>query len=182
MNTVPTPETSALEQTIDGAVNAIAGIGFLCLVFIAFLTMIDVVLRYLNLARLDGLKDLTEVAFAVVIASCFPAGLKKGNAVTVHLLGKALGDRWHAWFDVIGATVMLVLFALFAWQFTALTLLYQAADRTTSTLEWSTAPVWWVVSGLMVACVLVQLWVLGACIKAALTGIPRPTHSESMLD
>jgi TRAP-type C4-dicarboxylate transport system permease small subunit len=173
---------SPTEQFIDKAVNGIATVGFLALVFIAFLTMIDVVLRYLNLARLDGLKDLTEVAFAVVVASCFPAGLKKGNAVTVQLLGKALGDRGHAWLDVIGAAFMLALFGLFAWQFTALTMLYQTAGRTTSTLEWPTAPVWWVVSVLMMACVLVQLWVLAVSIQAAFAGKPRPSHNESMLD
>lgn len=173
---------SRLESMLDRFVDAIAVIGFLALVFIAFLTMADVVLRYLNLARFDGLKDLTEVAFAVVIASCFPAGLKKGNAVTVRLLGKALGPRAHAWLDVIGATVVLALFGLFAWQFTALTLLYDAAGRTTSTLEWQTAPVWWTVSALMVACVLVQIWVLGATISAALKGEPRPNHGDSVLE
>ncbi len=179
MNDMPASPT---EQFIDKAVNSIAAVGFLALVFIAFLTMIDVALRYLNLARLDGLKDLTEVAFAVVVASCFPAGLKKGNAVTVQLLGKALGDKGHAWLDVIGATFMLGLFGLFAWQFTGLTLLYQAAGRTTSTLEWPTAPVWWVVSGLMFACVVVQAWVVGVSLKAAFAGTPRPSHNDSMLD
>jgi TRAP-type C4-dicarboxylate transport system permease small subunit len=170
------------ERVIDRAVNVVAVIGFMGLVFIAFLTMIDVVLRYLNVARLDGLKDLTEIAFAVVVASCFPAGLKKGNAVTVELLGKALGDRSHAWLNVIGAGAVLILFGLFAWQFTTLTLLYQAAGRTTSTLEWPTAPVWWVVSALFTACVIVQAWVLSAHIKAALVGKPLPSHSESMLE
>jgi TRAP-type C4-dicarboxylate transport system permease small subunit len=178
----PAADTTGMERVIDRACDTIAGLGFMGLVFIAFLTMIDVVLRYLNLARLDGLKDLTEVAFAVVIASCFPAGLKKGNAVTVHLLGKSLGERWHAWLDVIGALAMLALFALFAWQFTELTLRYHEAGRTTSTLEWKTAPIWWVASGLMAASALVQLWVVGAALKAAFKGVPRPTHGESMLE
>lgn len=170
------------ERAIDRACDTIATLGFLGLVFIAFLTMIDVALRYLNLARFEGLKDLTEIAFAVVVASCFPAGLKKGNAVTVNLLGKALGDRPHAWLDVIGASFMLVLFALFAWQFTELTLRFQEAGRTTSTLEWNTAPVWWIVSGLMTAAALVQLWVVGAALQAAFKGVPRPGHGESMLE
>jgi TRAP-type C4-dicarboxylate transport system permease small subunit len=178
----PTLPTSSTEHFIDRVCDTIAALGFLCLVFIAFLTMIDVCLRYLNLARLDGLKDLTEVAFAVVVGSCFPAGLKKGNAVTVQLLGKVLGDRWHAWLDVIGATMMLLLFMVFAWQFTELTMLFSEAGRTTSTLEWPTAPVWWTVSALMTAAALVQLWVFVACVKAALKGVPRPSHSESILE
>ena len=178
----PTTPISATEHAIDRVCDTIATLGFMGLVFIAFLTMIDVVLRYLNLARFEGLKDLTEIAFAVVVASCFPAGLKKGNAVTVNLLGKALGDRWHAWLDVIGACAMLVLFALFAWQFTALTLQFQHAGRTTSTLEWPIAPVWWVVAGLMMAAALVQVWIVGAALTAALKGVPRPSGGESILE
>lgn len=180
MSTIPTP--SPTERVIDTVCDTVAALGFFCLVIIAFLTMIDVSLRYLNLPRLDGLKDLTEVFFAVVVGSCFPAGLKKGNAVTVQLLGKALGDRWHAWLDVIGAGVMLVLFAIFAWQFTELTARFAAAGRTTSTLEFPTAPVWWTVSALMTAAALVQLWVFVACVKAALQGVPRPSHSQSILE
>lgn len=180
MNAPGTPNST--EQVIDRAVDGIAAVGFLGLVFIAFLTMADVVLRYLNLARFDGLKDLTEVAFAVVIASCFPAGLKKGNAVTVRLLGKALGQRAHAWLDAIGAGVVLALFGLFAWQFTALASMWQSAGRTTSTLEWSTTPVWWTVSILMMACVIVQAWVLFVSVCAALKGAPRELHGESMLE
>lgn len=176
----PPARPSRTEQIIDRTVDGIAAIGFLGLVFIAFLTLADVVLRYLNLPRFDGLKDLTEVAFAVVIASCFPSGLKKGNAVTVRLLGKALGARAHAWLDAVGAGVMLALFCLFAWQFLALTMLDQAAGRTTSTLEWPTAPVWWTVSALMAACVVVQFWVLIAAVGAARSGVPRPDHSESL--
>ncbi|MDX2143367.1 MAG: TRAP transporter small permease subunit [Rhodospirillaceae bacterium] len=182
--TAPTPpaKQGRIAYVIDRTADAIAVIGFTGLVFIAFLALADVVLRYGNLPRLPGFKDLTEVAYAVVIASCFPAGLKKGNAVTVRLLGKALGDRGHAWLDVVGALVVLVLFALLAWQFTELTLLYQAAGRTTSTLEWSTAPVWWVVSAMMAVCVAVQAWVLAASLEAAFKGVPRPSHEEHILE
>ena len=174
------PTSSALERAIDRAVDAIATLGFLGLVFISFLTMIDVVLRYLNFARFEGLKDLTEVAFGLVIASCFPAGLKKGNAVTVRMLGKALGPVPHAWLDVFGDALMWVFFALCTWQFWARAVLFQTADRTTSTLEWPTAQVWWLVAALMAACVLVQSWVLSESVKAALRGRPRDVHDGHM--
>lgn len=166
---------------LDRAVDTMAVIGFTALVLIAFMTLADVMLRYLNGPRVPGLKDITEVAFAVVVSSCFPAGLRKGNAVTVNLLGKALGPRWHASLDVIGATAMLALFSLFCWQLTALTLRYQAADRTTSTVEWPVAPVWWVVSLLMAVCVVVQATVTWDAIRAARAGRPRPAHNETTI-
>jgi len=167
----PTPARA--DRAIDRAVDLMAIIGFSALVVIAFLTMADVVLRYLNGPRVPGLKDLNEVAYAIVIASCFPGGLKKGNAVTVRILGKALGPRTHAALDVVGAVSLLVFFLLCAWQFVVRTLLFQADGRTTSTLEWPTAPVWWLVSFLMFVCVFVQSWVLVDTLAAARRGIPK---------
>ena len=55
---------------------------------------------------------MEEIAFALVIASCFPAGLKKGNAVTVRILGKILGPRVHGWLDVFGALFILTFFGI----------------------------------------------------------------------
>ena len=155
-----------------------AVIGFTALVIIAFLTMADVVLRYLNWPRVPGLRDLNEVTYAIVIASCFPGGLKMGNAVTVRMLGKALGPKPHAIFEVIGAALLLFFFILCAWQFVVRTLLFQDAGRSTSTLEWPQAPVWWLVSILMFVCVAVQTWVLVECLKAARRGAPRAIHEE----
>lgn len=175
--TLQVPKSApAMDRVIDRAVELMAIIGFTALVAIAFLTMADVVLRYVNGPRVPGLKDLNEVAYAIVIASCFPGGLKVGNAVTVRILGKVLGPKPHAYLDVFGALALLFFFALCAWQFVVRTQLFEAAGRTTSTLEWPTAPVWWLVSALMFVCVGVQTWVLAECLKAARHGRPRAIH------
>ncbi len=171
--TMPGPRAA---PAIDRAVELMAMIGFTALVVIAFLTMADVVLRYANGPRVPGLKDLNEVAYAIVIASCFPGGLKVGNAVTVRILGKTLGPKPHAYLDVVGASALLFFFVLCAWQFVVRTQLFQVAGRTTSTLEWPTAPVWWLVTGLMFVCVGVQSWVLVECVKASRQGRPRAIH------
>ncbi len=160
--------------------NTTAVIGFTGLVIIAFMTLVDVALRYLGFPRIPGLHDIEEVAFAIVIASCFPAGLKKGNAVTVRILGKLLGNRAHAWLDTIGAVFMLVFFILVAWQFVVFSIDYTANDRTTSTLEWPVAPVWILASLLMIACVGVQTWVVSATFSAARKGQPLEHQAESV--
>ncbi|MDX2224266.1 MAG: TRAP transporter small permease subunit [Rhodospirillaceae bacterium] len=177
----PAPPSPA-DAMLTRAVEAIAVVGFMGLVFISFMTMADVTLRYLNLPRIPGFKDLNEVVYALVVASCFPAGLKKGNAVTVRLLGQALGRRWHALFDVVGAALTLAFFALVTWQVGELAALRQAAGRTTSTLEWSTAPVWWSVCVLMGLAALVQAWVLAATIAAARRGVPLVSADAHVTD
>ena len=165
---------------LDRAVNTIAVIGFTGLVFIAFLTLGDVILRYIGWSRVPGFNDLVEVAYAVVIASCFPAGLKKGNAVTVKLLGRALNPSVHGWLEVWAATLMLIFFMLITWQFSVMTIDYAAAHRTTSTLEWPIAPVWALVTLIVTSCVGVQSWVLWTSVKAALNGQPRNSPSEGI--
>ena len=165
---------------LDRAVETMAVIGFTGLVIIAFMTLVDVCLRYLGFPRIPGLHDIEEVAFAIVIASCFPAGLKKGNAVTVRILGKLLGQKAHAWLDVIGALFMLTFFVLVAWQFVVFSIDYTANGRTTSTLEWPVFPIWIIASMLMITCVAVQSWVVGASLHAARQGRPVEHQAESV--
>ncbi|MBT4739729.1 MAG: TRAP transporter small permease [Rhodospirillaceae bacterium] len=174
--TIPSRST----QILDRAVDTMAVIGFTGLVIIAFMTVVDVCLRYLGISRIPGLNDLEEVAFAIVIASCFPAGLKKGNAVTVRVLGKLLGHKAHSYLDVIGALFMLLFFGLVAWQFVSFTIDYASAGRTTSTLEWPVAPVWAIVSLIMIACVGVQVWVLRGTLDAAKAGAPVEHQADSL--
>ena len=171
---------TAAESFLDRAVETTAVIGFTGLVIIAFMTLIDVSLRYLGFPRIPGLHDIEEVAFAIVISSCFPAGLKKGNAVTVRILGKLLGSKPHAWLDLVGAVFMLFFFILVAWQFVVFSIDYTANGRTTSTLEWPVSPIWILASLLMIACVGVQSWVLGAYVRAARKGQPIEHQAESL--
>lgn len=174
------PDTHTSANILDRAVDTMAIIGFTGLVIIAFMTVVDVCLRYLGISRIPGLNDIEEVAFAIVIASCFPAGLKKGNAVTVRVLGKILGPKSHSYLDVIGAAFMLAFFCLVAFEFVSFTISYTADSRTTSTLEWPIAPVWMIVSLIMIACVCVQTWVLGQTLKAAASGRPIEHEAESL--
>ena len=60
---------------LDGLTRRVAAIGFTGLVAMAVLTMFDASMRYLGLPRIPGFSDFGEVIYAVVIASCFPAGL-----------------------------------------------------------------------------------------------------------
>jgi len=146
-----------LKLALDKLVEAMAIIGFTGLVVIAFMTLVDVLFRYLGLPRFVGLNDIEEVGFAIVIASCFPAGLRAGNAVTVRVLGKLLGPKWHTRLDCFGGLLTLLFFCVVAWQFLVFTSYYFQLSRTTSTLELSVWPVWSLVCLIMITCVVVQL-------------------------
>ncbi|MEK9645205.1 MAG: TRAP transporter small permease subunit, partial [Alphaproteobacteria bacterium] len=159
-----------LRDRLDRFTRLVATIGFTGLVVMAMMTMSDASMRYLGLPRIPGFSDLGEVIYAVVIASCFPAGLLQGHNITIRFLGKGLGQRGGAWLETFGASVTMLFFSMLAWQFLRLTLDYQANDRVTGTIEMSIAPWWWVTTAIIAMCLPVQFLVLVQRLTTAVTG------------
>ncbi len=133
---------------------AVAGFGGL--VFVAVLSLIDVGLRTASLPRLPGLNDLLEVALALIVASCFPYGLVKGNNVTVRLLSAVLGPRARFAVELVAAMLVWLFFALAVVSFAAVALELTRAGRSTSTLQLPMAPWLWVMLALLAFAWLVQ--------------------------
>ena len=162
---------NSYQKFLDKAIEVMAIVGFTGLVLIAFMTLIDVFFRYIGFSRISGLNDVEEVAFAIVIASCFPAGLRKGNAVTVRILGSLLGNKFYNWFEVFGSLLTLLFFSLVFYQFCLFSLDYFYAGRTTSTLELLVWPVWFSVTLIMFSCICVQFLIFYYSIVAAFNGV-----------
>jgi TRAP-type C4-dicarboxylate transport system permease small subunit len=152
------------ESWLGKLTHRVVVIGFTGLVLIGLLTMLDAVLRHLNLPRIPGFGDLGEVVFAIVIASCFPAGLRNDQNIRITLLGDRLAPGLKPWLEVLQATLTLVVFAAIAVQFVLMTWDLQVGHRVTSTIEMPVAPWWWIatiVMGISVpvqAGVVVQRW------------------------
>jgi len=165
------------ERLIDRWTRIIASVGFSGLAIIALLTMFDSLMRWLSGPRIAGFSDIGEVIFAVVIATCFPAGLIQGNNVTIRFLGSALGPRANQWLESFGALMTLVFFTFLGWQFILLTLDFQANARVTETLEFPITPWWWLTTAIISLCVPVQAWVVVDRVISAVTGNIRTPHA-----
>lgn len=155
---------------LDRFTRQTAMIGFTGLVVMAMLTMFDASMRYLGLPRIPGFSDLGEVIYAVVIASCFPAGLLQGHNITIRFLGKAVGRRGSAWLELFGSSFTLLFFSLLVWQFVRLTLDYQANERVTGTIEMTIVPWWWLTTFVISICLPVQVLVVVQRLMTAITG------------
>ena len=153
---------------LDRLTRAVAVVGFTGLVAIGALIMYDALARHFILPRVPGLGDFGEVVYAVVIISCFPAGLLHSQNVQVTILGDALGLR--RWLDAFASLVTLAVFAAFAFQFLLLTLDMQTSGRVTSTVLMPVAPWWWIAAAVFVVTLPVQLWVVAARFAEAVTG------------
>lgn len=155
---------------LDHVTRWVALIGLIGLLGITLVIVADVILRGLFNRPIEGLEDIAKFTFAIVVASCFPAGLIQGHNVAIRFLGKGLGDKPTTWLETFAAFCTLVFFLLLAWQFAVFTLDEMAHNRYTQTLQLPTPPFWWVVTGIIAITVPIQLVVLALWIKRTLKG------------
>ncbi len=161
---------SATAQHLDRITQSIALIGFTGLVIVGFLIFYDGAARWIGAPRIHGFSDYGEVVYPIVIASCFPAGLLRQTNITVRIFGKIGGPRLNAILETLAAAIVLVFFAILAWQFVKLVGKYGDAGRTTRTIGIPLAPFWWITTAIMVLCTPVQIYVVYAWARAAITG------------
>ena len=86
--------------------------------------------------------------FAIVIASCFPAGLMQRHNITIRFLGRAIG-RCRRVAGVHRRTRDARIFSLLTWQFVLYAAELGRNGRTTLTLEMPIAPWWWLATAIM---------------------------------
>ena len=149
-----------MDNMLASLTRRIAVIGFGGLVVVAVLTLFDASLRHLGLPRIPGFGDTGEVVFAIVIASCFPAGLLREQNIRITLLGDRVLPRWGPWFELFAALLTLIVFTSIAVQFVLMTWDLQAAHRVTSTIRMPIAPWWWISTLIMLTTIPVQAWVV----------------------
>jgi TRAP-type C4-dicarboxylate transport system permease small subunit len=157
---------------LDRFTRWVAFIGLIGLLIVSVVTMVDVLLRWLFSAPIEGYEDITRLLFAIIVASCFPAGLLQGRNITIRFLGKALGRRATQYLEALGAIATLFFFTVVTWRVAAFALDETVNNRFTQTLEITTGPSWWFVSGLLLMCVPVQFVIAWVKSSAAITGKP----------
>ena len=157
-------------RRMDAWARWTAFLGFVGLLAVAAVVVVDVLLRWLFGAPLDGVDDVSQLAFAVIVVACFPAGLLQGHNITIRFLGLACGARASHWLEAFGALLTLVFFVFVAWQFVVLTEDLKASGDTTMTVQAITWPWWTVATAIMVSCVPVQAAVVAGHLRRAVTG------------
>lgn len=166
--------TFAPSRRLDGPTRWVALIGVAALFTAAFLTLFDVLLRWVFSLPIPGVDDATRLLLGLVVVSAFPAGLLQGNNVTIRFLGGALGRRATNWLEVFGATLTFVFFVLLAWQLVIFAGEEFRSGNSTMTVKLLTWPWWTAASILAVACVPVQAVVLAGQVRRALLNADGP--------
>lgn len=134
--------------------NGLAGLGVLGLLVIALGTMLDVLLRWLFNAPLQGLEDVSGLLIVFILAAFFPAVLLGRGNVAITLLGRLTGPKVERALDIFAQLMTLLFFVLVGWQMIRYAITVEG--RITQILGLPVAPVWWLAAALMLLAVAVQ--------------------------
>ncbi len=162
--------TRAASQRLNPWARWIAVVGFLGMLVAAFITVLDVVMRWLFNQPIEGWDDMTQLVYAVAIVAAFPAGLLQGHNITIRFLGAGLGTRPSHWLELFGALLTFAFITGIAWQFVVLVGQSRANNDTTMTAEILTWPWWAVATVIILFCVPIQAVVLHGHFRRAADG------------
>src|SRR5688572_19256384 len=170
-----------LESRIIRGTRAIAIVGFVGLLVVALLTMLDVSLRWVANAPIKGLNDISGLAIAIVIASCLPLVIAQRQNISIRFLGAALGPGAARWLDAFGSGALLAFVALIGWQLAMHTAGMAESGRTTWHLRIPVTPYWSAATLLVALCIPAQAIAFVADVLRAVTGAP-PRVEEAAED
>tara|TARA_B100000315_G_C14521907_1_gene561964 strand:+ start:688 stop:1197 length:510 start_codon:yes stop_codon:yes gene_type:complete len=149
-----------LQQRSTAFSRSIAVVGLIGLIAVTLVIIIDVLLRWLFSSPIDGLNEVLNLLYAVVLASFFPTGLNEKTHITITFLGSWLGPKAAQILDTFGSFMTFLFFVVVGWQFIVLSAEFFESKETTWVLAWPVAPWWTVTTVLLLICIPVQLLML----------------------
>ena len=169
-----------LERAATRISRVIALLGLVGMLTLAGATVCDVLARWLFSAPITGVRDLSELFTAVIIASCFALCIAEKNNITIRFVGSALKPRGRYSLEAFGNLVTMLVFAVLAWRMWAYANELAVDGETTMVLAWSFSPWWRIVSVLFGICVPVQFVVFLSSLGCVLSGrTPRESAQTS---
>ena len=144
------------------------------MLFLAFGTIADVLLRWLFNSPISGFNEILSMGLAIAISATFPAGAAQRVNLTVDFLSRRVSPRDLGWLKVGGAAALLLFYALLSWRIGVYAYDLNARHAITVYLNIPMGPVIALVSVFVAVSALVQIVALLVTIKYALHGIPEP--------
>jgi TRAP-type C4-dicarboxylate transport system permease small subunit len=159
----------SVRASIDWLARQSSYIALLGLLCIAGFVLIDGVSRWLFAVTFPGLLDVIQVLVPVIVAACFPAGVMRGQHITIRFLGEGIGRRTAGFLDLLGAVLLLTCLLAIAQQL----LLYAEETRKSSDVTWTIqlplAPTWYAAALLFGFAAVAQLMVVAEAFRVLRT-------------
>ena len=173
---------SFMERAVTRISRVIALIGLAGMLTLAVATVCDVLARWLFSAPISGVRDLSQLFTAVIIASCFALCIAEKNNITIRFVGSALKPRGRYSLEAFGNLITMLVFAAMAWRMWAYANELAIDGETTMVLGWPFSPWWRIVSVLFGICVPVQLVIFIQSLGWAISGRTPKESAQSSTD
>lgn len=173
LGAAPATGLANLEQWCVAATRRIAAIGVAGIIAVAFLTVGDVLSRWLFHWSVVGLGEITALFLAVSIAACLPAGLAMRVSLVFDFAEKQLPRHVVVWLQAAGAALLAVLVGVLCWRLSVVAAQYGAGGQTTMFLQWPVAPFVWAIVVVLALGLVVQIVITAVACQGALKATPR---------
>lgn len=158
-------------EAVRRASRWLAILGLAALLVLSVLMIADIAGRELFGRPISGFSDATDLIIVVAAAACFPASLANRQHIAVRFAGMAHWRLREA-LDLLGHLLVLLTFAVIAWQLGLYTLDVFSSGQTTWLLRLPVWPVWAIATVLFIVCVPVQLAQLAEYLRRFLSPLP----------
>lgn len=149
-----------------------AFLGVLAMLGLVFATIADVLMRWLFSRPIIGLNEIVGMGMGVAVAASFPAGAMQRVNLTIELLQNMLPRRAIGWLKVIAHVLLLLFYALMAWQIWVYAGRLLARSAETVFLKLPTAPFIYAIATFFIVTALAQVIVVLLSVRSALAGEP----------
>ena len=176
---MPADRIARANALVQALAQRVAFVGVLGMLAVGVLATVDVVvLRSLFSAPIPGSNEFLNTIFAVAIAAVLPSGLAQRTALEVDVLKDKLGPYGSAWLRAAGAALFTVILVVLAWRVAVHSFDAQRRGLQTIILQWPMWPFLWIITGLIIACIPVQIVVFVASV-AEIFNAPRPVRATA---
>jgi TRAP-type C4-dicarboxylate transport system permease small subunit len=154
-------------------------IGFLAILGVSILTVIDVLLRWLADAPILGVNDIILLVTTVGVSACFASGMAERQHMRVTASGRVIGGRiGHNLFEVIGSLITLGFFGVMVWQFVKRSYNFTIFGDYSTLLHIPVGPFWWAATFAFGVAAIAQFIVVLDDLGGLLTNRPIPEPRE----
>ena len=143
----------SLESRIERWTRIIGIIGLVAMLVLAFVTVMEALMRYLFNLPIVSISDISMIAITIAIAACFPMVFAQKGNITVRIVGTALGPRISNILDAFGSMVSMGIFFLLTWQLWIYTNNSAAGGESTVIAQIPLAPFFRLVTILVALCI-----------------------------
>ncbi len=137
-------------RLLQNAAQLLAVFGLVCLTGVSLGVVVDVGLRALFGAPIDGLAEVMSLVAAITISSFLPLSMLMRSHVSLRFLNALVGPRTSWLMEQFAALVTLVFMSLISWQLVRHAQELLAVGERTWILQMTTGP-WWVVVAVVFA-------------------------------